>query len=56
MPVFSFMGSADMHPQQTSAGSMNTNARTHEIIRSGFDRSPMFTGNIVDGVLARATA
>jgi len=49
MPVFSFMGRADMHPQQLSCWITNTNARTHVIIRSGFDRSPMFTGKI-DGV------
>ncbi len=49
MPVFSFMGRADMHPQQLPCWITNTNARTHDIIRSGFDRSPMFTGKI-DGV------
>ena len=46
MPVFSFMGRADMHPRQVSCWVTHTNARTHEIIRSGFDRSPMFTGKI----------
>ncbi len=46
MPVFSFMGRADMHPQQVPCWITHTNARTHEIIRSGFDRSPMFTGKI----------
>lgn len=49
MPVFSFMGRGDMHPQQVPCWITHTNARTHEIIRSGFDRSPMFTGKI-DGV------
>jgi tRNA uridine 5-carboxymethylaminomethyl modification enzyme len=49
MPVFSFMGRADMHPRQVPCWITNTNARTHEIICSGFDRSPMFTGRI-DGV------
>lgn len=49
MPVFSFMGRADMHPQQMPCWITHTNARTHDIIRSGFDRSPMFTGKI-DGV------
>jgi tRNA uridine 5-carboxymethylaminomethyl modification enzyme len=49
MPVFSFMGRPDMHPRQVPCWITNTNARTHEIIRSGFDRSPMFTGKI-DGV------
>ena len=46
MPVFSFMGRADMHPRQLPCWITHTNARTHEIIRSGFDRSPMFTGRI----------
>jgi tRNA uridine 5-carboxymethylaminomethyl modification enzyme len=49
MPVFSFTGRAEMHPQQMPCWITHTNARTHEIIRSGFDRSPMFTGKI-DGV------
>ena len=49
MPVFSFMGRTDMHPRQMPCWITHTNARTHEIIRSGFDRSPMFTGKI-DGV------
>ncbi|MBK7657113.1 MAG: tRNA uridine-5-carboxymethylaminomethyl(34) synthesis enzyme MnmG [Betaproteobacteria bacterium] len=46
MPVFSFMGNASMHPHQMPCWITHTNARTHEIIRSGFDRSPMFTGKI----------
>ncbi len=46
VPVFSFMGRADMHPRQMPCWVTHTNARTHEIIRSGFDRSPMFTGKI----------
>jgi len=49
MPVFSFMGRAEMHPDQRSCWITHTNAQTHDIIRSGFDRSPMFTGKI-DGV------
>ncbi len=49
MPVFSFMGRVDMHPDQRSCWITHTNAQTHDIIRSGFDRSPMFTGKI-DGV------
>ena len=49
MPVFSFMGRADMHPPQIPCWVTHTNARTHEIIRSGFDRSPMFTG-VIEGV------
>ncbi len=46
MPVFSFMGNAAMHPKQVPCWITHTNERTHEIIRSGFDRSPMFTGKI----------
>jgi tRNA uridine 5-carboxymethylaminomethyl modification enzyme len=46
MPVFSFMGQAIMHPQQVPCWITHTNERTHDIIRSGFDRSPMFTGKI----------
>jgi tRNA uridine 5-carboxymethylaminomethyl modification enzyme len=46
MPVFSFMGHADMHPAQMPCWITHTNERTHAIIRSGFDRSPMFTGKI----------
>ncbi|MEO8653099.1 MAG: tRNA uridine-5-carboxymethylaminomethyl(34) synthesis enzyme MnmG, partial [Ramlibacter sp.] len=46
MPVFSFMGKAEMHPRQMPCWITHTNERTHEIIRSGFDRSPMFTGKI----------
>lgn len=49
MPVFSFMGRAAQHPQQMPCWITHTNERTHDIIRSGFDRSPMFTGKI-DGV------
>jgi tRNA uridine 5-carboxymethylaminomethyl modification enzyme len=46
LPVFSFMGNAELHPRQISCWVTHTNARTHEIIRSGFSRSPMFTGTI----------
>jgi tRNA uridine 5-carboxymethylaminomethyl modification enzyme len=46
MPVFSFMGRPDQHPAQMPCWITHTNARTHDIIRSGFDRSPMFTGKI----------
>jgi tRNA uridine 5-carboxymethylaminomethyl modification enzyme len=49
VPVFSFLGNAAMHPQQLPCWITHTNARTHEIIRSGFDRSPMFTG-VIEGV------
>jgi tRNA uridine 5-carboxymethylaminomethyl modification enzyme len=46
VPVFSFMGRADMHPEQMPCWITHTNERTHDIIRSGFDRSPMFMGKI----------
>lgn len=46
VPVFSFMGNSAMHPKQVPCWITHTNERTHEIIRSGFDRSPMFTGKI----------
>jgi tRNA uridine 5-carboxymethylaminomethyl modification enzyme len=46
VPVFSFMGRAAMHPRQVPCWITHTNERTHDIIRSGFDRSPMFTGKI----------
>jgi tRNA uridine 5-carboxymethylaminomethyl modification enzyme len=49
VPVFSFMGHASQHPQQLPCWITHTNERTHEIIRSGFDRSPMFTG-VIEGV------
>src|SRR5881392_2272333 len=43
-PVFSFLGDRGMHPRQMSCWVTHTNPRTHEIIRNGLDRSPMFTG------------
>ncbi|MFM2209564.1 MAG: tRNA uridine-5-carboxymethylaminomethyl(34) synthesis enzyme MnmG, partial [Pseudomonadota bacterium] len=46
VPVFSFMGHHRMHPRQVPCWITHTNERTHEIICSGFDRSPMFTGKI----------
>ena len=49
VPVFSFMGSACQHPRQVPCWITHTNERTHAIIRSGFDRSPMFTG-VIEGV------
>ena len=45
-PVMSVRGNAAMHPHQVSCWITHTNLKTHEIIRSGFDRSPMFTGKI----------
>ncbi|MCB8746373.1 tRNA uridine-5-carboxymethylaminomethyl(34) synthesis enzyme MnmG [Rhodoferax sp. U2-2l] len=46
MPVFSYLGRPEQHPQQMPCWITHTNERTHDIIRSGFDRSPMFTGKI----------
>jgi len=48
-PVFSFMGNAAQHPQQVPCWITHTNERTHDIIRSGLDRSPMYTG-VIEGV------
>jgi tRNA uridine 5-carboxymethylaminomethyl modification enzyme len=48
-PAFSFMGRREMHPQQVSCWITHTTARTHEIIRGGLDRSPLFTG-VIKGV------
>ncbi|MCW8903470.1 tRNA uridine-5-carboxymethylaminomethyl(34) synthesis enzyme MnmG [Sedimenticola sp.] len=48
-PVFSFMGSREEHPRQVSCHITHTNERTHEIIRSGMSRSPMYTG-VIEGV------
>ena len=48
VPVFSFMGEASQHPRQLPCWITHTNPRTHDIIRSGFDRSPMFTG-VIEG-------
>ncbi|HET7922332.1 MAG TPA: tRNA uridine-5-carboxymethylaminomethyl(34) synthesis enzyme MnmG [Gammaproteobacteria bacterium] len=49
VPVFSFMGSRAEHPRQVACHITYTNARTHEIIKSGLDRSPMYTG-VIEGV------
>jgi tRNA uridine 5-carboxymethylaminomethyl modification enzyme len=48
-PVFSFLGSRALHPRQVSCWIAHTNERTHEVIRAGLDRSPMFTG-VIQGV------
>jgi tRNA uridine 5-carboxymethylaminomethyl modification enzyme len=45
-PVFSFIGSRDVHPRQLPCWIAHTNERTHAIIRAGLDRSPMYTGKI----------
>ncbi|MFO1218591.1 MAG: tRNA uridine-5-carboxymethylaminomethyl(34) synthesis enzyme MnmG [Burkholderiaceae bacterium] len=49
VPVFSFLGRPEQHPAQRPCWITSTNERTHAIIRSGFDRSPMFTG-VIEGV------
>jgi tRNA uridine 5-carboxymethylaminomethyl modification enzyme len=48
-PVFSFLGRRDEHPSQVSCHITHTNERTHEIIRGGLSRSPMYTG-VIEGV------
>ena len=48
-PVFSFLGRRDMHPRQLPCWVTHTNERTHDIIRGGLDRSPMYTG-VIQGV------
>ena len=49
VPVFSFLGHRDHHPRQVSCHITRTNERTHAIIRSGLDRSPMYAG-VIEGV------
>ncbi|MEB0021147.1 tRNA uridine-5-carboxymethylaminomethyl(34) synthesis enzyme MnmG [Actimicrobium sp. CCI2.3] len=49
IPVFSVMGSVSMHPMQMPCWITHTNERTHDIIRGGLDRSPMYTG-VIEGV------
>lgn len=49
VPVFSFMGNTAMHPRQLPCWITHTNARTHDIIRGGLDRSPMYSG-VIEGV------
>jgi tRNA uridine 5-carboxymethylaminomethyl modification enzyme len=49
VPVFSFMGRADQHPEQLPCWITHTNQGTHDIIRGGLDRSPLFTG-VIEGV------
>ncbi len=49
VPVFSFMGRVEEHPRQVPCHITHTNERTHEIIRGGLDRSPMYTG-VIEGV------
>ena len=49
VPVFSYMGNTSMHPRQVPCWVTHTNEKTHDIIRSGLDRSPMYTG-VIEGV------
>lgn len=49
VPTFSFMGTPDQHPKQISCWITHTNESTHDIIRSGLDRSPMYSG-VIEGV------
>ena len=49
VPVFSFMGNAAQHPRQLPCWITETSERTHDIIRGGLDRSPLFTG-VIEGV------
>ena len=49
VPVFSFLGRPEQHPQQVPCWVTHTNERTHDIIRAGLDRSPMYTG-VIEGV------
>jgi len=48
-PVFSFMGNRELHPKQVPCWITHTNSRTHDLIREGLDRSPMYTG-VIQGV------
>ena len=49
VPVFSFLGHPDQHPRQLPCWVTHTNHATHELIRAGLDRSPMYTG-VIEGV------
>jgi len=49
LPVFSFTGDASQHPQQVSCHVTHTNERTHDIIREGLHRSPMYSG-VIEGI------
>lgn len=48
-PVFSYLGDAGMHPEQLPCWITHTNSRTHDIIRGGLDRSPMYSG-VIEGI------
>jgi len=49
VPVFSFMGKREQHPRQIPCHITRTNSKTHDIIRSGLDRSPLYSG-IIEGI------
>jgi tRNA uridine 5-carboxymethylaminomethyl modification enzyme len=49
VPVFSYLGSAAEHPQQVACHITHTTEQTHDIIRGGLDRSPMYSG-VIEGV------
>jgi tRNA uridine 5-carboxymethylaminomethyl modification enzyme len=49
VPVFSYLGRPDQHPKQVPCWISHTNEKTHDIIRGGLDRSPMYTG-VIEGV------
>lgn len=49
LPVFSFMGSVDLHPRQIPCYITHTNEQTHDLIRNSLDRSPMYTG-VIEGI------
>ena len=49
LPVMSFMGDVSHHPKQISCWITHTNEKTHEIIRGGLDRSPMYSG-VIEGI------
>jgi len=49
VPVFSFLGKREQHPRQIPCYITRTNTRTHDIIRSGLDRSPLYSG-IIEGI------
>ncbi|MBV7315595.1 tRNA uridine-5-carboxymethylaminomethyl(34) synthesis enzyme MnmG [Shewanella sp. NIFS-20-20] len=49
LPVMSFIGNVDQHPQQVSCYITHTNEKTHDIIRGGLDRSPMYSG-VIEGI------
>lgn len=49
IPVFSFLGSVEQHPQQLPCWITHTNSRTHDLIRANLDRSPMYSG-VIEGI------